>query len=310
MINIAQLGRNAKHQIFLTRRRIEDKKVKKIEDKIIKKNKEENFNYEPNKYLQTISGVTVPNSFTFHINHLKFDKNTESQNNSCPSRIFTIWAGDNEITTNRKSALDVLRSANPTLDFILITPKNINDWIVKNDPLPESFENLSHVHQSDFLRAYLMHHHGGVYMDIKAVDASWQGIIEKLNNNPQKVAGGPREVSIFNCSLAEGPLGEDQRNNFSRHLCVAGLACKPGSSFTAEWLAEVKRRLRYFEDVLIENPAEQPWGMNPGYPVPWNCLGGSVFSPLCLKHHDSLIVETDTELANEFIRTVNAGNHR
>lgn len=310
MIDIFQVGRNIKHQIFITQNRVQAKKSEKIEEKIIKKNRITKFQYNPNKYIKTVSGHKLPNSFTFKVNHLEFNQKNISETRPCPLRIFTVWAGGNEITKNRKKSLNILKRANSTLDFVIITPENIDEWVVPSDPLPSVLKNLSYNHQSDFLRAYLMHHHGGVYIDIKAVDASWQGIIEELNSNPKKVAAGPREVSTFNCSPAEGPLGRDQKDNFSRLLCVSGLACKPGTSFTAEWLAEVKRRIKYFEDILVENPAEQPWGMNREYPVPWNCLGGSVFSPLCLKYHDLLIADNDSELSINFIHTFHAGNHR
>ena len=48
-----------------------------------------------------------------------------------------------------------------------MTPANLQDWVVAGHPLHPAYNDLSLVHRSDYLRAYLLHHHGGGYCDLK-----------------------------------------------------------------------------------------------------------------------------------------------
>ena len=60
------------------------------------------------------------------------------------------------------------------MKVLLITPNNLNDYIVKDDPLPEAYNYLSLVHKADYLRTYFMYHYGGGYADIKRYQHSWK----------------------------------------------------------------------------------------------------------------------------------------
>lgn len=54
-----------------------------------------------------------------------------------------------------------------TIPFHLITLDSLPPWIDPEIPLHPSFDHLSTIHRSDYLRCYFMHVHGGGYTDIK-----------------------------------------------------------------------------------------------------------------------------------------------
>lgn len=194
------------------------------------------------------------------------------------------------MSENRKKGLKVLRESNPDLDFNLVTEENLDDWIKAEFPLHPAFPYLSNVHQSDYIRTYLMHHYGGVYSDIKAISIRWNTLLETLNSDEELYAIGPSESTFENVAKAPGvgKLGADQEIYYRETLYPAAYVCKPYSPFTFSHYREIGRRLDYFEDLLKENPAEQPWGDNDNYPVPWNALHGQIFSPLNLKYFNNI----------------------
>ena len=72
---------------------------------------------------------------------------------------------------NRKRCLESL--VNTECEIELVTPSNLNDWVLPNRRLHAAYENLSAIHRSDYLRAYFMHHYGDGYAGIKLTSASW-----------------------------------------------------------------------------------------------------------------------------------------
>ena len=97
------------------------------------------------------------------------------------TKIFCFWMNDGELPEIRKKNLQRL-SLNCGVPVELITKYNLNDWIIENEPLHPSFEFLSEVHKSDYLRCYFMHHYGGGYSDIKNVQGSWVGFFNFLES--------------------------------------------------------------------------------------------------------------------------------
>lgn len=76
--------------------------------------------------------------------------------------------------------------------MILVTPENVADFIVEGSPFHPIYEHLSLVHRSDYLRAYLMYHHGGAYTDLKRQRGSLTEAIELLNADPDRwLVAGP-----------------------------------------------------------------------------------------------------------------------
>lgn len=204
--------------------------------------------------------------------------------------IYIFWTGDNEITPNRLEGIKSLEKVSG-VEVKLITPKNLRDYIKKEDPLPEAYQYLSFVHRADYLRSYFMYHYGGGYADIKTYYKSWIPAFENLEKSDAFVIGYP-EVGFggaANQDMESGFLKEDLKNYWSYLVGNGSYICRPHTRFTAEWHAEAKKRLIGLTDELRKHPALDPFGSNSDYPVKWSGLLGSIFHPLCLKYHDRLL---------------------
>ena len=145
----------------------------------------------------------MPNSSTFMVNHLFYDYQLPEGNlQNAPNQIFIVWLGDNQITPTRQKSIDLIRSVNSESDVILLNYDNLADYVLPEHPLPPSYEKLSYIQRSDYLRAYLMHHHGGVYMDIKPMDKPWLPLLKELNATPDMWVIAPHEIGSWNSSPA------------------------------------------------------------------------------------------------------------
>jgi len=95
---------------------------------------------------------------------------------------------------------------------------------------------------------------------------------------------------------AFGPLGQDQRRYFRQELSQFCFAFKARTPLAVEWVAEVERRLSYFQDLLELQETSQPYGTNPDYPVPWSALMAFVSTPLSLKYHDHVRADPTVQI--------------
>lgn len=272
--------RRIKHQAWMTSRRLE----RLPDDARRRRARSTSYRYEPEDHVLRIGDVGVPASATFQVDHLLYPSIEHEPRAMAPEVLFAAWMGDNDLTPARRTALESLQEANPDLPLVLVTQDDLDDYIVDGAPLHPAFRDLSAMHRSDYIRAYLMHHHGGAYVDLKIMRQPWSPVFDRLNSTPDVWAAGPPEVNSWNASPAKGPLGKEQKRNFPRMAFQAAFAFKPGSSWTSEWLAEVDRRMDYFQRLLADHPAVDPYGHRGGYPVPWSSLMGQVFSPLALKY--------------------------
>ena len=74
-------------------------------------------------------------------------------------RIFCFWTGDNKMSENRLDAIASLRDK-AEVEIVLVTPADLDKFILTGFPLHKGFQYLSAVHKSDYLRCYFMHHYG------------------------------------------------------------------------------------------------------------------------------------------------------
>lgn len=254
--------------------------------------------YDAERYRLHIGDVVVPTAWTFPVSHIQFDPvaGQIASLPDAPNIIWCFWMGDNPLTPNRVKSLDSIRRMNPNSEVILVSMSNLDRILVEGYALHPNFEDLSAIHKSDYLRSYVMLHHGGAYCDIKKWTAPWAPIIRALNSEKGAWLAGPEETSPSNVSAPTGRLGREMRANYSNIPCQAAFAFRPGSPFAEEWSAEVGRRMDYFSGLLEKNPARDPFGCEGNYPVPWNALHGSIFSPLCMKYFDRVIVRPEMEI--------------
>ncbi|GAA4517974.1 hypothetical protein GCM10023159_31700 [Brevibacterium yomogidense] len=187
-----------------------------------------------------------------------------------PGQVFAVWAGENAMSDVRRRSLDILRYTNLGLDFHLVTPQNLSEYLVAQHPLHPSYEDLSFHHRADYLRAYFMHHHGGAYADIKPLTGAWGPVLDKLNSSAVLWAGGMSAKALPSFTPMGKRVARTRRG--ARALHPAAVAFKPGSPWTAEWLSQVERHIDEAAPLLRDNAPVQPWGLNPEYPLAWDAL--------------------------------------
>lgn len=205
--------------------------------------------------------------------------------------IYIFWTGDNEITPNRLRGIKTLEQVSQ-VKVQLITPKNLPEYIVESDPLPEAYKYLSLNHRSDFLRGYFMYHHGGGYADIKDYFHSWVPAFNQLDASKNAYVIGYPEVN-FKGSSHQGKMNENIRidlvNYWSILIGNGAFICRPHTRFTAEWYTTSRKRLIEHTKQLKEHPAKDIFGTNLDYPLPWASMQGEIFHPFCLKYNDHLL---------------------
>lgn len=187
------------------------------------------------------------------------------------------------MSANRVRCWDQFQRANPDLEHVLVTADNVGDFVVPGRPLHGSYDALSAVHQSDYLRAYLMHVHGGGYTDIKEATQPWSPAFGAFDDPGAWIVGYPEATSDIADNL-HGPLRRDIKRHHATLVGNGAFIVRPGTPLTAEWLAEVHRRLDYHSRDLERSPAVDPYGTEGDYPVTWVGLQGLVLHPLQLKY--------------------------
>lgn len=222
----------------------------------------------------------------------------------CPRRIFAFWTGGNPLTANRKRSLRTFSITG--LTPILVTAENLSDWVDSQHPLHPAFDFLSAVHQSDYLRAYFMYHHGGGYADIKVQTGSWLATIERLRNSRWFLGAGYREIRggvvELDLSIIENRryvLSQPVPQIVARATTNIMRALRPfligngafyfrqGTNYAKWWLAEAERRLDLLLPELERFPPIDPRDRRPsssGYPVPWAFIMGDINAPLATLH--------------------------
>ncbi|WP_417668237.1 capsular polysaccharide synthesis protein [Roseibium sp.] len=230
-------------------------------------------------------------------------------------RIFTFWTGENPMSEARRACLESMAASE--CEVRLVTPDNLNDWILPDAPLHESYRYLSQVHKSDYLRAYFMHHHGGGYSDVKLTTRSWLPSFESLDAT-DAFGIGYREVSRkgvahihrneINGSRFFRAEPTSAAANFLRYRLMrlkwrslignGAYIFRSKSDFTAEWLKTIERRLDQLSEPLRLNPAphprasfgaEDPNGKTTTYPVPWSFICADIFHPLVYRHRHRIL---------------------
>lgn len=215
-----------------------------------------------------------------------------------PNQMFLFWLGGTELSENRRRALDVVRELNPDVAVNLITDENLHEYIRQDHPLHATYTNLALTHKSDYLRAYFMHYYGGGYLDVKTIKSSWVPAFQRLRENKSAWVLGYRELSHATASTLPGRMQSQVRKNFFRIIGNGAFICKPESPITSEWLAEVERRLAYYEQPLKIRPGGIRGGEATTEVVPKHALLGGVFGALNLKYHEHLII--DDSIAPDF----------
>ncbi len=186
--------------------------------------------------------------------------------------IYCFWTGTNPMNIKRKRCLENLIK-NSECNVILVTPNNLNNYILKDHPLHEAYQYLSAVHKADYLRTYFMNFIGGGYSDIKNTTGSWIESFDKLYNS-DKLAIGYKEL----------PGGSAYCPTIDTWKVLIGNGAyifKPNTEFTNKWYNEMIKLLDSKLEELKKNPASNPrdyFGFEGSkYPLEWNEMLGRIF---------------------------------
>lgn len=180
------------------------------------------------------------------------------------------------MTPNRVRCLEFMRQ-NIGVPIVVVTPKNIAEFIVPEFPFHPAYEYLSLVHKSDYLRTYLLHVHGGGYCDIKEVFNSWIPFFEETD----WITGYPE---IGEWSVGYAP----HQHLWSKLIGCGAYIVRPRTEFTEEWLREANALLDTKLEELKKNPADNSFHgyQRPEYPIKWIGLLGEIFHRILPKYFD------------------------
>lgn len=180
----------------------------------------------------------------------------------------------------------------------LVAPHNLHQWIKPEYPLHETYDCLSLTHKADYLRAYLMHHHGGGYTDIKTTVFNWHSYFVLLDQHPNMFFIGYREPDPAFIVTDNDEI----RNNFYNLCGVCHFIFRPNTEFTQAWLDTIHSILTTKKDLLFKYPGSyHPRAVTGGvhgddkifkdsqYPLQWNEILGQILHPLMYKHISSYL---------------------
>lgn len=78
--------------------------------------------------------------------------------------LWMCWTGQNPMPAYLRLCVDIVKAFNEdTFEVTVVTPDNIGRFLTDVHP---AYQHLSYVHRADYLRCLLLHHHGGLYMDV------------------------------------------------------------------------------------------------------------------------------------------------
>ncbi|PUA81530.1 hypothetical protein [Nocardioides currus] len=223
------------------------------------------FVYRPDRYADTF---------------LSHDVRTDGDS-EFPRRVFAVWTGDNEMSPNRMANLGRIRQQ-IGLPLELVTSDSLDTWLVPGHPLHGSYRDLSLIHRSDYLRGYLMHHHGGAYVDIKQPLGSWLPSYEQMAADPDIWVTSYSSSHANWIGKLRGRLGRDILLHYREMFGKSGFMMRSHTPLTAAWMAQMHHIL----DEKAAQIAAQPGGVYgaEGYPLSWTDLLARVLDPLTLKY--------------------------
>lgn len=216
-----------------------------------------------------------------------------------PRQIFAFWTGNNPMSPARKDCLSAMQKK-MGVEIKLVTPKNLDTYLLPDAPLHPAYPFLSYTHRSDYLRCYFMHHIGGGYSDIKDHNRPWAPHFDQLEDDSNTWLIGSPETSPNDISIT-CPNRKALQDKYTRLIVTNAYIAQPRTPFTQAWFSQLNDRLDHYHAKLIQYPARNPQdffkkrshnralkktGLNfvigkSKYPIPWAGILGDIFHPLC-----------------------------
>ena len=141
-------------------------------------------------------------------------------------KIYALWMNGPEstMTPNRVGGLQTMRD-NFGVPIELITMDRLQNYILPGHPLHEGFQYLCRVHQSDYMRCYLMNFYGGGYSDIKFYgrNVNWAQCFDMIDADPEIYVIGKKEIK----GGAAFQRWKRNEKEYSRLLANGWFICRP-----------------------------------------------------------------------------------
>lgn len=201
------------------------------------------------------------------------------------NNIYCFWTGKNKMSESRKDCLHQLKKVSQC-NIILVDIDNLNQYILHNEPLHESYKYLSETHKADYLRTYFMRFYGGGYSDIKRTNGPWIDSFKNLYNSDKWIIGYQEDMH----GVAYPPL----KDKWEYLIGNCAYICKPNTPLVIEWYNTM---ISLMDEKLVElkkYPATHPQDakenyQNGGYPIGWNEMLGRIFHKIIYKYTDKCL---------------------
>ncbi len=219
--------------------------------------------------------------------------------------IWSYWSGSG-MNSKRQLCYTTMKE-HIGVPVILVTPENIKHYVLSGHPLHKAFPYLSVVHQSDYLRAYLMHFWGGGWHDIKATKVSFLNAWAEFENQNVYLVG--RQESSKGVVKIHDEKGNWMPDHWQEIVGTSAWVGRAQTPFTNELLIKMEALLDQNFEQLKKYPAKHPRerklpstnrtqelinriknlasGRTHNYPLPWTVFG-NVFQPLVLKYKNHI----------------------
>ncbi|WP_373520508.1 capsular polysaccharide synthesis protein [Aquiflexum sp.] len=223
-----------------------------------------------------------------------------------PKVVWCFWSGE-KMKDSRALSFRMMRE-HIGVPVCLVTPENLEQFILKDFPLHSAFPLLSAVHQSDYIRAYLLHHYGGAWHDVKATEVSFAEVWKEFLN-PQVYMVGKPEIDGGPARIHD----EDGRwmpDLWRELISVVSWIGRANTPISKALIENMEAYLEENLDLLKKFPGTHPrekkietnnffsrnlkkityriQGRNVNYPLPWTVFG-NIFHPLNYRFRKNIL---------------------
>lgn len=224
-----------------------------------------------------------------------------SYKHGVPFVIWCYWEGE-PMSGNRLLSFSYL-TQNIGVPVCLITPENINLFIKKEHPLPVAYPHLSIVHRSDYIRAYLLHHYGGGWHDIKATEVSYADVWHQFQDDAIWIIG--KAETKKGAAKVYDIDGRYMPDNYEKLIAVPSWVGRANTPLSEQLLSGIEQLINNYAKILSCYPSKHPrdkkitaksplkrllqiikfhyQGRSTNYPLEWT-LFGNIFHPCILLH--------------------------
>jgi hypothetical protein len=186
---------------------------------------------------------------------------------------------------------------------VLVTSENLSRFEVAAYPIHPAFWFLSGNHKSDYLRAYLLHHYGGGYHDIKHRKRGWGDAWSHFKNrNVWIVSRAEKKPGHIGYPVNDVETWRDLLQTSYKELGTMGwVICRKNTPYTRELINHIHSVLDKNMEKLKRFPSpeprccyrDKPFNFAPpdSYPLRWLELMGEKFHPLMYKFKTHMVFD-------------------